>query len=80
MHNALGITPAMPEQVVNFHDRPFKVIYGSAFADAIRAQIGDPTLQWIAARRLIGSIDQFSDSTDLRGDGARRPVLRNLYT
>jgi hypothetical protein len=32
----------------------------------------------VAARRLIGSIDQFSDSTDLR-DGDWRRALRRLY-
>jgi hypothetical protein len=32
-----------------------------------------------ANTRLIGSIDQFSDSTDLREDVDRRQVLKRLY-
>jgi hypothetical protein len=44
--------------------------------DAIDA----PDVQRIAARSLIGSIDQLSDSTDMRSDAAWRPLLRTLYT
>ena len=79
MHNALGITPKLPEDVMDFYGRPFKVIFGGTFADALRSQIGDPTVKQIASRRLIGSVDQFSDSTDIRSDAAWRPLLRNLY-
>ncbi|MBA3943380.1 MAG: DUF4037 domain-containing protein [Herpetosiphonaceae bacterium] len=80
MHNALGLAPKLPEQVVNFFSRPFKVIYGTAFADALRAEISDPAIKQLAARHLIGSIDQFSDSTDIRSDPVWGQVLRNLYT
>ncbi|HSH79276.1 MAG TPA: DUF4037 domain-containing protein [Herpetosiphonaceae bacterium] len=79
MHNALGITAKLPEHVAGFHGRPFKVISGSTFAEALRSQIGDPAVKQIASRRLIGSVDQFSDSTDIRSDAAWRPILRNLY-
>lgn len=80
MHNALGITARLPEQVVDFFGRPFKVIYGSAIADAISSTIGDPEVKRIASRRLIGSVDQFSDSTDIRCVPEWRRLLRNLYT
>ncbi|HZR44335.1 MAG TPA: DUF4037 domain-containing protein [Ktedonobacteraceae bacterium] len=79
MHNALGITQKLPESVSQFFDRPFKVIKGEQFAQALIAQISDPTVQSIASRRLIGSIDQFSDSTDLRVVKDWRPILRALY-
>lgn len=79
MHNALGITEHVAEQVSAFHDRPFTVLHAGRFADAIVRQIDDRDLQRIATRPLIGSIDQFSDSTDLRGDGAYRQILRGLY-
>ena len=78
-HNALGITEPLPTTVSSSHNRPFQVIHGERFANALRAQITDPAVQGIAARRLIGSIDQFSDSTDIRSDAAWRPLLRALY-
>ncbi|MEO5952682.1 MAG: DUF4037 domain-containing protein [Chloroflexia bacterium] len=78
-HNALGITDPLPEEPTQFFNRPFKVIWGERFADAIAARITDPEVIRIASRRMIGSIDQFSDSTDLREDSTRRAELRNLY-
>ena len=79
-HNRLGITPTLPETVSGFYNRPFQVIHGDRFANAIREQIADPEVQKIAERGLLGSIDQFSDSTDLRSDIAWRRLLRRLYT
>jgi hypothetical protein len=78
-HNALGITEPLPTTVSSFHSRPFTIIHGERFANALRAQIADPGVARIAARRLIGSIDQISDSTDIRSDAAWRPLLRTLY-
>jgi hypothetical protein len=79
MHNALNLTQKMPESVSSFHDRPFKVINGEAFAEALCAQVTDPEVERIASRRLIGSIDQFSDSTDLRSYPSWRVTLKKLY-
>ena len=78
-HNALDLTPPLPTTATHFFGRPFKVIWGSAFADALRAQISDPQVRRIADRGLIGGIDQFSDSTDLRSHAQWRSALRNLY-
>ncbi len=79
MHNALEITEALPETVSPFFGRPFKVIHGEYFAQALVAQITDPAVKRIASRRLIGSIDQFSDNTDLRSVTDWRSTLRLLY-
>ena len=79
MHNALGITASLPATASPFFDRPFRVIHGEAFANAIRAQITDPSVRRIAAERLIGGVDQFSDSTDILSDPHWRPLLRQLY-
>ncbi|HUS15450.1 MAG TPA: DUF4037 domain-containing protein [Chloroflexia bacterium] len=79
-HNDLDITAPLPATAGSFFGRPFRVIHGSAFADAIRAQIADPAVQRIAARPLIGNIDQFSDNTDLRSNPVWHPVVRRLYT
>ena len=78
-HNGLGITPHIPDTISYFYGRPFNVIFGMRFVEAILAQITDPDVQKIASIRLIGSIDQFSDSTDLREDASRRERLCALY-
>lgn len=79
MHNRLGLTEPMPEQARDFFGRPFKVIALHGFADALLARIRDPEVAAIAARRPIGSVDLFSDSTDLLEGTNWRPVLRQLY-
>lgn len=81
MHNALRLTDPLPAQVGPFFDRPFRVIHlGGGFAEAIRDQIQDLHVRRIADRRLIGGIDQWSDSTDLLEGTGWRPTLRRLYT
>lgn len=79
-HNRLGITERLPEDVTSFFSRPFQVIAGGRFAEAICARISDLQVRRIAARRLIGGIDQWSDSTDMLADPAWRQTLRGLYT
>jgi hypothetical protein len=77
-HNALGITEPITATRALFWSRPFQVIWGDRFADAIVAQISDPTVVGIAKCGLIGGIDQFSDSTDLKHSEWRQAV-RGLY-
>ncbi len=77
MHNALGITEPLPAKVSNFWGRPFKVIHGEQFANAIKAQIQDKAVGNIPVD--IGSIDQFSDSTDLIEHIELRARLKALY-
>jgi len=80
MHNRLGITEPLPAKVSGFFGRPFWVIQlPGGFADAIRASISDPIVKQMADRALIGSIDQFSDSTDILSDPQWRTTLRRLY-
>jgi hypothetical protein len=79
-HNALGITDPSPTETRPFFGRPFKVLFAERFAQAIVARITDSDVQRIASHRLIGSIDQFSDSTDLRSSTEWRERLRTLYT
>jgi hypothetical protein len=63
MHNALGVTASLPTSVSQFYDRPFFVIHGDAFADAIRAQIASDEVRTLPPH--VGGIDQFVDSTDI---------------
>jgi hypothetical protein len=80
MHNRLGITEALPVRVTDFFGRPFQVIHvGGGFADAICARIKDPAVKRLVEGKLIGSIDQFSDNTDMVSDPQWRLTLRRLY-
>lgn len=78
-HNALGLTEPLPIQVRLFWGRPFLVIAQHGFASALLAQIRDPAVQRIAARPPIGSIDQFSDNTDLLENPDWRSLVRHFY-
>ena len=77
-HNALGITEPIAATRSLFWSRPFQVIWGGRFAEAIAGQISDPAVRSIAKRGLIGGIDQFGDSTDLLHSEWRQAV-RGLY-
>ena len=80
MHNALGLTDPLPEECAPFFTRPFRVIHlHGNFAGAIVEKIEDPGVRQIAANRLIGSIDQWSDSTDILSDPVWRDRFRSLY-
>ncbi|MCU0514680.1 MAG: DUF4037 domain-containing protein [Anaerolineae bacterium] len=78
-HNQLGLTPPLPADSEPFHGRPYQVIRAERFAEALKAQIQDAEVRRIARRGLIGSIDIFSDNTDLLTSSKLRPVLRLLY-
>ena len=79
MYNALGLTDPLASTVRPFWGRPFRVIGCERFAEALTAKISDPAVRHIAGRRLIGGMDQFSDSTDLLSDPGWRETLRGLY-
>ncbi|MGD8586240.1 MAG: DUF4037 domain-containing protein [Chloroflexota bacterium] len=79
LHNRLGLTEPLPETATSFFSRPFRVMAIHGFSDALLAQIRDPRVRRIARRQPIGSVDQFSDSTDLLSYPEWRPRLRALY-
>ncbi len=80
MHNDLKITEPLPAKADKFFTRPFLVIHlHGDFAGAISRRIADPEVKRLVERKLIGSVDQFSDSTDILADPQWRPVLRKLY-
>ena len=79
MHNALRLTEPLPTDVSLYHSRPFHVIHGDNFAEALVNAITDPEVKRIAAKTLCGSIDQFSDSTDFRDNLRQRALLKAIY-
>ena len=78
MHNALGISAPLPDRVSQFHGRPFRVIHGQRFAEALRAAIADEAVRCLPEG--IGGVDQWIDSTDVLSNADRRLKLRPLYT
>jgi hypothetical protein len=87
MHNGLGITEMISDDVSYFFDRPFKVMNGEKIASLIANQIVDTDIQQLSKKRLIGNIDQITDNTDFRkmtrfSEGERecgRDVLKKLF-
>jgi hypothetical protein len=80
MQNELGLMEPRPIEPAPFFGRPFQVIHlHTEFAAHLRAGIQDPLVREVAARRNIGGIDVFSDSTDLISDSGWFPEVRRLY-
>jgi len=78
-HNALGLTQAIEPALLPFHNRGFQVSAAWRYCEALIQRIGDDQLRAAAARAPIGSIDQFSDNTDLREAAHLRRKIAALY-
>jgi hypothetical protein len=77
MHNRLDLTEPLDTRVQPFYGRPFNVLYAERFSQALLAQISDERLRNIPA--LMGSLDQWADSTDVLEAVALRPQIKRLY-
>ncbi len=77
-HNALGLTPPLPTQTSWFHNRPYLVIQGETFADALKAAIQDEAVRALPAN--IGSINQWVESTDVLDDVEMCVKLKAFYS
>jgi hypothetical protein len=76
-HNALGLTPALPEQVSSFHGRPFQVIHGERFADALQEAIADPAVRSLPP--YLGSVNSYVASVDVLSSPRLCRRLAGLY-
>lgn len=63
MHNDLAITEYLEPKIINFFDRPYKVPKSERFVEALLRNVQSPRLK--AIKRPIGSVNQFTDSTDI---------------
>lgn len=77
MHNALGLTREMHTEVSVFHDRPWKVIHGGEFAQALVENIEDEEAKAIAQRSLIGSVSQWADNVAVEYVNSKN--IRSMY-
>jgi Domain of unknown function (DUF4037) len=75
-HNALGITESVDPVAGFFYGRPFRVLGSERFVDACLARVSDEQLRSLP---LIGGVDQWSDSTDVRAKPAVFRRARALY-
>ena len=78
-HNALRLTTPVQPALQEFHGRGFQVSNAWRYIEPLLAELREPDLKAIAAKALIGSIDQFSDSSDLREAAQLRAKIASLY-
>jgi hypothetical protein len=76
-HNKLGITKPLPTKTSYYFGRPYSVIHAGNFASEIKQAIKDPEVRKI--KTDVGSIDQFTDSTNVVEDLALGRKLRAVY-
>ncbi|MCY4465529.1 MAG: DUF4037 domain-containing protein [Chloroflexi bacterium] len=79
LHNKLQLTKRIAPAVQEFHGRGFLVSDAWRYTEALVDRISCADLQQLAARSLIGGIDQFSDNTDLREAVHLRATIADLY-
>ena len=72
VQNGLGLCVDVDPACRGYYDRPFRVIGGQRFANALRDAIAAPEVR---ALPLIGSIDEVADSTDVLSHSGRSAVL-----
>lgn len=77
MHNDLKLTEPLPIDVSCFHDRPYKVIHGDIFTNALKEKIKDPEIKRISAN--IGSVNQLTNTVDLLENDKLLKKLKVLY-
>ncbi|MEL6407973.1 MAG: DUF4037 domain-containing protein [Chloroflexota bacterium] len=80
MHNALGLTEPLPTEPTPYFARPFLVIHGENFVEALSAEVTDPKVRALIDDGIIGNIDQWSDYDELKMFiAAKRNRARGLY-
>ena len=75
-HNEAAITDPIDPTTRPYHSRGFRVLLADRFADACIERVSDP---WLRSLPLVGSIDQFADSTDILQFPERVSELGAIY-
>jgi hypothetical protein len=76
-HNTLKLTEPLSTRTFDYYSRPYTVIFADRFAKALRQAIKDPKVKKL--RTDIGSIDQFTDSTNVIEDLSLVKKLKVAY-
>jgi len=78
MHNALKITPPFPEEVTPFHNRPFQVVHGEKFSEAIQSKIQDKDVRSLP--QYFGSVNQYMvESSNVLQSVETTRMAKQLY-
>lgn len=76
LHNQLGLTEPVSEEIVPYFGRDISVIFADRIAQAIRRKlVGTP----LEKAPLIGTLSQVPNFTNLYEDVGRRPQVEQLY-
>lgn len=73
-HNDLGLTPRIDPTPRPFHSRPFTIVGGARFSEALLASIVDSDVRALPLH--LGGLDQYIDSTDALNAGALHRAIR----
>jgi hypothetical protein len=79
-HNGLGLIPPLSTGTTDYFGRPYQVLFAGRFAEAIQQAIGSEAVK--AIEPYLGSVSQFSDSTDVVDNlkvGDRLKILYRPY-
>ena len=77
MHNNLSITEYIEPKITNFHNRPFAVPQSDRFVQALVRKVQSPRLN--SLKRPIGSVNQFTDSTDISCWNSALESISSVY-
>ena len=75
LHNSLGVTEAVPAEIVPYFGRDIKVIYADKIAHIVRGHVQGA----LASAPLIGSLSQVANFTTLYEDIPLRRRVEGLY-
>ena len=76
-YNSLKIVESLPVEASLYQGRPYLVIHADQFAEATRKAIKDEQLRNIKVN--IGSVDQFTDSSDISEDPLLSKKMKVLF-
>ena len=62
LHNGLGLTEPVDPRTRAYHGRPFRVLHAERFTEALLTTVTDPAVRDLP---VIGTVDQYADSTDV---------------
>ena len=77
MQNNLSITEYIEPKITNFHDRPYAVPQSDRFVQALLRKVKSPRL--LSLQRPIGSVNQFTDSTDIACWNSALESISSVY-
>jgi len=76
IYNELNLTKPIEVKIRNFYNRPYKVLDSSRFVEVLQNKIKSKKLKSLP---LVGGVDQFVDSSDIKGWTERTKSLRSIY-